>query len=74
MMAVVRKYEMLARVLMCVSDTTGNMVTLGRHLREKGVEHGFCLAHLLHLVALLAFDGKYDLLLFICICICILIS
>ena len=29
------------------TDSTGNIGTLGAHLRENGVEHGYCVDHLL---------------------------
>jgi hypothetical protein len=41
-----------------ITDTTGNMGKLGKHLRENGKEHGYCTDHNLHLVAKLAFDRE----------------
>ena len=41
------------------TDSTGNMGTLGAHLRENGVEHGYCVDHLLHLNATKAFKGEF---------------
>lgn len=51
---------------MGVTDTTGNMVVLGRELRESlqsDNEHGFCVDHLFHLTAKKAFNCKCCLLL-----------
>jgi hypothetical protein len=46
-----------------ITDTTGNMGKLGKHLRENGKEHGYCTDNNLHLVAKLAFDREisYDI-------------
>jgi hypothetical protein len=41
-----------------VTDTTSNMGKLGEFLRSDKREHGYCFAHLLHLVAGIAFDRK----------------
>jgi len=46
-----------------VTDTTGNMGTLGAHLREHDVEHSYCVDHNMHRNAILAFKGK-------CTCLC----
>ena len=55
---VCKKYSIHANVLQCITDTTGNMITFGRSLRSKDVEHGFCADHVFHLIAQMAFDGK----------------
>lgn len=67
LMGVVRKNAMFAKLLIAVTDTTGNMVTLGRHLREQEVEHAFCIDHNLHRNALLAFDGENYHIIYACI-------
>ncbi len=41
-----------------ITDTTGNMVKLGKYLRKNGKEHGYCTDHNLHLVARPAFDRE----------------
>jgi hypothetical protein len=46
-----------------VTDTTGNMGTLGAHLREHDIEHSYCVDHNMHRNAILAFKGK-------CTCLC----
>ena len=56
---VCKKYSIHAKVLQCTTDTTGNMITLGRSLQKQGVQHDFCVDHNFHLVARLAFDGKF---------------
>ena len=51
------------------TDSTGNMGTLGAHLRENGVEHGYCVDHLLHLNATNAFKGEFPCaVMYMCTC------
>ncbi len=45
-------------VVMVVTDTTGSMGTLGKHLRNEGYEHGYCTDCNFHRNAILAFKGK----------------
>jgi hypothetical protein len=52
-----------------VTDTTSNMGKLGEFLRSDKREHGYCFAHLLHLVAGIAFDRKSHI-----VCIQLLLS
>ena len=42
-----------------VTNTTGSMKTLGKHLRKEGYEHGYCTDHKLHCNTILAFDDKH---------------
>jgi hypothetical protein len=52
---------------MGVTDTTGNMIVMGRELRgTQQMEHGFCIDHLLHLTAKKAFNCEYH----VCVCFC----
>lgn len=57
------EYGIVASVKpMGVTDTTGNMIVLGRELREAGhYEHCFCLDHVLHLNAKKVFNCEYFL-------------
>ena len=45
-------------IVMGVTDTTGNMNTLGNECRAEGLEHGYCVDHNFNLNAKLAFSGK----------------
>ena len=49
-------------VVMAVTDTTGNMGSLGQKLREAGFEHGYCIDHNVQRTAVLAFDGKCSII------------
>lgn len=63
MAAVVKKHCMLAQFLIAITDTTGNMVTLGRYLRKNyDTEHAFCVDHNIQRNAILAFNGEPVLL------------
>ena len=56
--AVLESYDDKPFVVMCVTDTTGNMGSLGAKLREDGMEHGYCTDHNFARTAILAYDGK----------------
>ncbi|KAL3759277.1 hypothetical protein ACHAWU_002078 [Discostella pseudostelligera] len=45
----------LKYVVAVVTDTTGNMNTFGEYLRQRGVKHLYCVDHVLHLNAKLAY-------------------
>ena len=45
----------LKYVVAVVTDTTGNMNTFGEYLRRRGVRHLYCVDHVLHLNAKLAY-------------------
>ena len=47
-----------AKHTIVITDTTGNMGKLGEYLCANNHEHGYCFAHLLHLVAGIAFDRE----------------
>ena len=42
-----------------ITDTTGNMGVLGQHCQANGEEHAYCIDHVCHLNAKLAFARKY---------------
>ena len=45
----------LKYVIAVVTDTTGNMNTFGQYLQQRGVKHLYCVNHVLHLNAKLAY-------------------
>lgn len=54
------EFDMELETIIGVTDTTGNMGTLGKYLRENGHEHAYCMDHNFHLNAKLAFDGTFQ--------------
>lgn len=56
---VLRKYfTSEENIKLSVTDTTGSMGVLGRHLRQNNLEHCYCTDHVLQRNALIAFEGK----------------
>jgi len=56
---VLRKYFTSdENIKLSVTDTTGSMGVLGRHLRANNLEHCYCTDHSLQRNALIAFEGK----------------
>jgi len=51
-------------VVMGVTDTTGNMGVLGKHLRDNGMQHGYCTDHSFNLNGQKAFHGKHLLMIY----------
>ena len=56
---VLEEHQKKPFVDMGVTNTTGSMGTLGKHVRKEGCEHGYCTDHKLHYNTILAFDGKH---------------
>ena len=48
----------LSYIVAVVTDTTGNMNTLGCYLQSKGVIHLYCVDHNIHICAKLAYQYK----------------
>jgi hypothetical protein len=48
-----------------ITDTTGNMGKLGQYCRENGRRHGYCTDHNFHRNAILAFNGEFEMPLYL---------
>ena len=49
-----------SRVVIGITDTTSNMNSLGKELREDGYDHAYCSDHSFNLNAKLAFNGEHQ--------------
>jgi len=53
-------YTTKCNLVIGITDTTGSMGVLGKHLRDNGMEHAYCTDHNLHCNAVLAFNGEHQ--------------